>query len=285
VPKTQNAQTQPELRRYEPFKSGVPPLGRYFKDCWRRRELALHLSRANLKAQHADTFFGQIWLVLNPLLLAGMYWVLVDIISAGAHRSPDFLAHLVGSLFIFYFLTNTITSGAGSVLKVGRLISNRPFPRMLLPITSTMTSIRRFLPTIIVFAAIYLATGLRPHPAQLLAIPAFILIAAFSFGLGTLAAVVQVYFRDLANLLPYILRLTMYVSPVLYFADDVPAVFDPINVINPLFPLLTLWSDPLVRGTIPPLSTWLIGGAWALGSLILGILFFTSRERDFATRI
>src|SRR5436190_20570157 len=65
---------------YVPHARGLPPLGSYVRELWRRREFALELSRTRLRAQHFDTVFGQLWMVLNPLLLAGVYFVLVDII-------------------------------------------------------------------------------------------------------------------------------------------------------------------------------------------------------------
>src|SRR6266576_27843 len=60
---------------YEPHAAGLPPLRPYIRELWRRREFALELSRTRLRAQHFDTVFGQLWMVLNPLLLAGVYFV------------------------------------------------------------------------------------------------------------------------------------------------------------------------------------------------------------------
>ena len=72
---------------YEPHKVGLPPMGSYIRELWRRREFAREMSRTQLRAQHFNTMFGQLWLVLNPLLLAGVYFVLVDILRAGS-RGP-----------------------------------------------------------------------------------------------------------------------------------------------------------------------------------------------------
>ena len=63
-------------------------------ELWRRREFAVELARTKLREQNFDTAFGQLWLVLNPLLLALVYFLLVDILRAGGHRRPDFFAHL-----------------------------------------------------------------------------------------------------------------------------------------------------------------------------------------------
>ena len=65
-----------ERHVYEPHTIGLPPLGPYVRELWRRREFALEMARTNLRAQHFNTAFGLLWLVLNPLLLAGVYFML-----------------------------------------------------------------------------------------------------------------------------------------------------------------------------------------------------------------
>ena len=76
-----------ETHVYEPHRVGLPLIRPYVRELWRRREFAFELSRTKLQAQHFDTVFGQFWLVLNPLLLALVYFVLVDILRHG-HRPP-----------------------------------------------------------------------------------------------------------------------------------------------------------------------------------------------------
>ena len=68
---------------YEPHRAGLPPLVPYFRELWRRRGFAFELSRTRCTRANTDTVFGQLWLVLNPLLLAGVYYLLVDVILAG----------------------------------------------------------------------------------------------------------------------------------------------------------------------------------------------------------
>lgn len=72
-----------EFHVYEPHKAGLPPLKEYFKELWRRREFAIEMSRAQIRAQNSDTVFGVLWNVLNPLLLAVVYYLLVSVLSGG----------------------------------------------------------------------------------------------------------------------------------------------------------------------------------------------------------
>src|SRR2546423_10099615 len=106
---------------YEPHRVGLPPLIPYVREIWRRREFAVELSRTNLRAQHFDTAFGQLWLILNPLLLGLVYFLLVDILHH--HRNaPQFFAHLLSGLFLFYFMQQSLTQSVKSVVSGGKLI-------------------------------------------------------------------------------------------------------------------------------------------------------------------
>jgi teichoic acid transport system permease protein len=269
---------------YEPHAAGLPPLRSYVRELWRRREFALELSRTRLRAQHFNTVFGQLWLVLNPLLLAGVYFVLVDIIRANS-RGLDFFAHLMAGLFAYYYVSNSLREGVRSVVKGGRLILNTAFPRALLPLSSVITSFMRFVPTVIVYAPVHVLAGLPVGPELLWIVPLVALFSVLAAGLTMLVAAGQVYFRDLANFLPYALRVWLYMSPVLYYASEVPERYKWVLDVNPIAPLLSAWSDVLNAGHAPAAGDLALGAAWAFGLFVVGALFFTSREREFAVRL
>lgn len=273
-----------ERHVYEPHAAGLPPLRSYVRELWRRREFALELSRTRLRAQHFNTTFGQLWLVLNPLLLAGVYFVLVDIINP-SRRGTGFFAHLMAGLFAYYFVSNSLREGVRSVVKGGGLILNTAFPRALLPLSSVITAFMRFVPTIFIYAPVHVIAGL-PFGFQLLWIfPLVALLIVLASGLSMFVAAAQVYFRDLASFLPYILRVWLYICPVLYFASQVPERYKWLLDVNPLAPILTAWSDVLNAGHAPSAGSLALGTAWAFAIFVAGALFFTSREREFAVRL
>jgi teichoic acid transport system permease protein len=273
-----------ERHVYEPHTVGLPPIGQYIKEVWRRREFALELSRSKLRAQQFETVFGMLWLVLNPLLLAGVYFILIDIVRGG-RRPPDFFAHLTACIFAYYLISQSIRDGVKSVVRGGKLILNSAFPRMLLPLSSVILAIKRFIPTAIVYIPIHIASGL-PFGAHLLwTIPLLVLMIMLAFGMAMLAGAVQVYFRDLASFLPYLLRVMLYAAPVLYFASRVPDRYELLVDINPIGRMLNAWDNVIHFGVGPGVHNMVIATAWAVGSLVVGALFFMSREREFAVRI
>jgi teichoic acid transport system permease protein len=269
---------------YEPHKVGLPPLGSYLREAWRRREFAFELSRTEIRSKHVDTFFGQLWLILNPLLLAGVYFLLVDILRKHT-RGTAFLAHLVAGIFAYYFVSGSVREGAKSVIGGGRLVLNTAFPRVLLPIASVITAVKRFIPTLVIYIPLHLAAGLPIGLHMLWVVPIVLLLTGVATGLAMLVAAGQVYFRDLSSFLPYILRIWLYISPVLWYAKEVPHGLHFLIYINPIGALLAAWSQVLNLGGQPGVGIMLTGLAWSVVLLIAGFLFYVSRERDFAVRL
>ena len=269
---------------FTPQRLSLPRPSAYLRDLWDRRHFAYQLARTDLRTKNAGTFFGQLWLVINPLLLAGVYYLLVNIIR-DRDRGPDFLAHLVACLFAFHFVSTCVKHGSKAVIKSGKLILNTAFPRSLLPISSAMTAFVRFVPTMGVYAVVHAVVGLPVGPHLLWALPLVLMFAVFALGVSLLLSALQVYFRDLANFLPYLMRVWLYTSPILYFVDEVPPQLARVLIFNPLFSMLGAWDQVLIGGRAPDGAYLLQGALWAAGALVVGALFFVSREREFAVRL
>jgi ABC-type polysaccharide/polyol phosphate export permease len=271
------------LQVYEPFKAGLPPLRKYWRSLWSRRTFISEYSRSELREQHFDSIFGQLWLVLNPLLLSGVYFLLIVIIggSGGATR----YGHLTASLFLFYLVSNSLSGGVKSVTAGQRLILNTAFPRMMLPISATVIAFFKFIPTILVYMIMRTVLGLPFGWEMLWSIPVIVITLIFSLGVAILISTINVYFRDISSFLPYLTRTFLYLSPILYEASALKPELRVFEYLNPLFPILESWSLSIVHAQAPNLSSMLTSLAWAIGVLLLGTYFFLSREREFAVRL
>ncbi|MFN8156014.1 MAG: ABC transporter permease [Candidatus Nanopelagicales bacterium] len=274
-----------EFHVYEPHKAGLPPLKEYFKELWRRREFAIEMSRAQIRAQNSDTVFGVLWNVLNPLLLAVVYYLLVSVLSGG-HKGADYFAHVLAGLFAFYFISGCMAGGASSVTSAGKIIMNTAFPRILVVLSAVFIAFRKFLPTILVYIPVALISGVGIPWTALLAIPMFVLIILFGTGMALFLATAQVYFRDTSSFLPYFTRIWLYVSPVLF--PPTAALILKIGVLewfNPLYFLLGGWGDLVVSGILIPWQWWAMATFYSVATLVIGAITFMSRERDFAVRL
>ena len=284
----------PKIQVFEPHRAKLPPVIPYLKEFWKRRSFAIELSKFADKAEYLDSKLGKVWLVLNPLLLAFVYFLLVSVIRGGHNKNGmNTLLHILIGLFTFYFAQNCISAGAQSITSGGRLILNQAFPRALLPFSSTISAFQQFLPTLPVYLFILISvklfsksTHVDSFTLNLLWVPVLIaLVGLTGFGLALIFATMNVYFRDTNKLLSYMLRIWLYLSPVLWLPDMLHGWHRIEIYLNPLGPVLSANSEVWIRGHAPTTSYLLAATGWAFGSIIFGGYFFASRERDFAVRI
>jgi teichoic acid transport system permease protein len=278
---------EPVYHHYGPHRAGLPPLIPYLRELWHRRGFAIEMSRANMRGANITTFFGQAWMVLNPLLLALIYYMLVTIIRQRA--DPNYFAHLTLNLFLFTLLQSAVTSGTTSVVRSGRLLINTAFPRLLIPLSAIRTAFYQFLPTIPVYLIIHAIFFTNQwHPRMLLGLFFIFMTLIFATGLSALFATLQIYFRDTKNFLPYLMRVWMYLSPILWMPsmlDSLPPEFSVLVELNPMYAMLDGYTALIQLGQIPPAYVWLVAAGWALVALVAGCLIFISREREFAVRL
>jgi teichoic acid transport system permease protein len=268
---------------YLPFRAGLPPLRKYWRSLWIRRAFIAEYSRSELHEQHFDSVFGQVWLVLNPLLLSGVYFLLIVII--GGHSDKMHYGHLTACLFLFYFISNTLTSGVKTITTGQKLILNTAFPRIMLPVSAAIIGLFKFLPTILVFMVIRTFLGFPFGFAMLWAIPVVVITMILALGLSVLVSTINVYFRDIQSFLPYFNRTWLYLSPVLYEASALKPNLRKFAAFNPLFPLMDSWSKAMVHAQAPDMMNMFKALVWALVIFALGTYYFLSRERDFAVRV
>lgn len=266
-----------------PFKGGLPPLGKYMRQLYSRRQFMAAFARSELRRQNYGSAFGQIWLILNPLLLSAVYFLLIVIISGHANKAR--YGHLTATLFIFYMVTDAIIVGAKSITSGGRLVLNSAFPRLMLPISAAVVSLFKFLPTLFVLLLFHALLGLPFSWAMLSAIPVIAIFFFFAMGCAIFFACVNVYFRDAQNFIPYLTRTLLYLSPVLYEASALKSNLNFLKTVNPMYPLLDMWSTIMVHAQLPSLHELYQGLLWTVLVILVSTYIFLSREREFAVRI
>jgi len=282
------AATQPSRTPtvYESTATGLPPLRPYFSELWGRRRFVWHLARSDLKAEHYDSAIGQLWVILDPLLLAAVYFLLRTVVrpaGTGAARNA-IIAHLVWAVFVFTFVSNSMMAGARSLLSGRALILNAAFPRAVLPITAIVKAVFDFLPTVLIYFAFHLVLG-QPFGKALLVLPLIVvLLAIMSLGLGLLFAPLMVLYRDTGGFLPYLTKVWLYVTPALYFVIEIPPKLLVYLRWNPLYPSFAA-LEQIFKAQMPSSVYLLATAAWAFGFFFLGAIVFLARERDFAVRL
>lgn len=261
----------------------------YFRDLWARREFAWYLAMGNLKARNASTSLGLLWWVLNPVLLGSVYWFVFGLIF---ERDPDefgglpFLAYLLSGMFPFYFTQTSMTGGVNSIISNTSLLANLRFPRAVLPIAALTEAFVGFLTSIVAFFLVVGPLyGIWPGPHTLWLVPAMVLQLMFNLGVSMLVARLAVPFRDLNNLVPYLTRIWLYLSPILYGESrlrGIDPVLRQIAEFNPLLPILRLYRFGLAGVKTDGSEAVLMAAAWALVLLVGGGVWFIRYEGKMA---
>ena len=252
-------------------------LGEALEDIFSRRRLVGYLVRADIKKKGADTFLGNLWWVLDPLLQMLVYVVFVSIIFQ--RPTPDYPLFVLAAILPWKWFTSSVNDATTSVTSQGSLIRQIQFPKIVLPMAATTAAVVGFAFSLIPLLAIML---LYPHrlSAYLVLIPIVGVVQfLFTLGIGFFVAGVNVFFRDLGNVLRHVLRLWFYLSPGLYslqmletsrFFQENPVL---LRILQ-LNPFATLFEGfrAVIYGTPdggPHLPDFGALGALAIASLVL----------------
>lgn len=263
----------------------------YLSSLWSRREFAWYMAMGNLRARNASTALGLFWWVLNPLLMGFVYYLVFGIIL---EVSRD-LSYLLSGIFVFYFTSTAITTGANAIIQNRTLLVNLQFPRLIMPITALIETAVGFLASIPAFYAIIILqaaldgkvswTTMLPPMRFIVLFPiAFAIQSVYNVGMASISGAVTVPFRDINNLLPHLLRIWLYLSPILYSVDkfkNLPPIWRDLIYLNPMIPLLGLYRSALLGYKFFPADI-LWSGVWAIVAAGVGITLFVRFEGKMA---
>ena len=248
------------------------------------RDLLLELARRDIKLRYRQTALGIAWVVLQPLVAAGVLNFAFGIV-AGA-RPPG------GSYFLFTFVgllawnlfSLTLSKTSLSLVGNSYLVSKVYFPRLILPLSGTLSTLLDFGVALSVYIVLLVLYGFSPHPLIVL-VPIWVaLIFGLALGAGFIAAALTVNYRDIQHILPIVVPFLLYASPVAYDVAQIPAEYrTSFYLVNPLAALIAGLRASLLPGSqLPPL----VFIAWSTvftGALFLfGAAIFKRTERSFA---
>ena len=282
------AVTQPsrEATVYESTASGLPLLRPYFIDLWARRRLIWHLARTDLKAEHYDSAIGQVWVILDPLLLAAGVLPVANGGEAGRWSGRPLGAHRPHRLGgVLLHVREQRHDGRRAVdPERARAHPERVVPARRAPVGGDRQVGVRF-PS---------DAGRVPRPPAILGqpfgislafIPAIIaILVVMNMGLALLFSPLMVFFRDTGGFLPYVNRIWLYVTPALYTVATIPKNLVVYLRWNPLYPSFAA-LEQIFAAQRPSKVYLLAAAAWAVGFFLLGAIVFLARERDFAVRL
>ncbi len=254
----------------------------YLADLWSRRAYISYVSASELRSRQVNTVLGNLWHLLNPILTIAVYFLIFGLLLDTTRGVDNYLLFLTTGVFIFAATQKATIAGAKSIVGNAGLIKSIKFPRALLPVTSTLTETLASLPTFALLFVVAFLTGEPPH-WQWLMFPAVVLLQVlFNLGTAFVAARATTHFRDTTQILPFVFRLLLYASGVIFSAEayaDSEWWF--LFVLNPMYCFVELgrWS---VLGDPTPGSVLASAVIWTAVTLVIGFLWFRAAEERYA---
>lgn len=267
------------LLRIRP-SSGWKPLD--LRQLWQYRDLLFTLGARDVKLRYRQTVMGVLWVIAQPLMAAGIFsFVFGKVAHFTGHGVPYFLFSYAGLLGWNAF-SNTLTKVSASLVGNSQLISKVFFPRMILPLSSVFSTLIDFGVSFVMMLVLLVANHIPMGPAILLLPVWMTLLLMAAVGSGLYASALMVSFRDVQYVLPVLIPLLMYASPVAYGLSDVPAQLRPFYNLNPLSGLLEAFRWSLLgTGTLSP-GVLAYSAAVSIALFVLGAFAFKRMERVFS---
>lgn len=254
---------------------------------FRYRTMLWQTTRNDIRARFAGSVLGLLWLVLYPLLLLGAYafvYILVFKVRFALFNTNEYVLLIFCGLIPFLGFTEALAVGITSVTSNSRLIKNTLFPIDIIPVKAVLSSqCTQVIGLGLVIIAIAFTGKITLW--SLLVFPIWILQLMFTTGLIWILSSLNVYFRDLQNIVTILTLFLMMVSPIAYTADMVPANLQPFLKGNPLFYLITAYQDALMLGRFPRDNVIFVLIILAFIFFLVGYWFFTRIKKVFADNI
>jgi lipopolysaccharide transport system permease protein len=258
---------------------------------WRHRHLILHTTYSDTRGRYSGSILGSLWAVLSPLLLLGVYILVYVVIlrvrmpNAPGASALDYILVIFAGLVPWFGFSEATTASLSSVVGNPNLIHNTSFPAPVLPVKAVLASLIGQSVGLMLLMLLLAFTN-RASLYWLLVPVAVIVQVTFSLGLGWILAVLNVFVRDLGQVISSLLLMLLFVSPIAYtreFIGDTRArlVLD----LNPLSHLIELYRAPLVYGRAPAPLSVLVATGLALACFWLGFRFFVSIKPHLADHV
>jgi len=261
-----------------------PPFSAYVRDLWDRRSFIWALSAAKRYAKNEGQKYGQLWAVLNPLLLIASYLFIFGFLLKANHGIDNYVGYLAIGIIVFGMTSGTMTGGSRAILNNTGLVRALQFPRAVLPISTVLTEALEMATGIVMLLFIVPFTGDRPHVKWLLLPVAILFQLLIQTGLTLILARVVNMSADLWNLIPVAVRLLRYVSGVFFSIAAVtknhPVLYQVLEF-QPFALQLTLARQAMMGEFAISWIHWAVGAAWALVLPGLGLWVFWRDEAKY----
>jgi lipopolysaccharide transport system permease protein len=281
---------QPKDARRAQFELVIEP-GRadrhYWRDLWTYRELFRVLAWRDISVRYKQTIIGAAWAIIRPFLTMVVFTVIFGKLAGlPSDGTAPYALMVFAGLLPWSFFSGAVGNSSNSLVSNSHLISKVYFPRLIVPFATVVVALVDFFVSFAVLGILMLWYGFAPG-WQIVFLPAFLLIAfASSLGAGMWLTALNVKYRDFGHIVPFLLQLGMYVSPVGFSSSIVPEQWRLLYSLNPMVGVIDGFRWCLLGGQTSLYIPGLVVSVLVSGLLVwLGIVKFRKVEKSFADLI
>lgn len=250
------------------------------REIWAYRELLVIFAWRDLKVRYRQTVLGAIWVIGQPLLGMIIFTFLFNRVARIETALPYSVFVLAG-LLVWNFFSGVVQQAGNSLIGSSFLISKVYFPRLAVPLSTVAVQLVDLGVSGLLLAAVMIWYRVVPALSILLLPLAILLALVFALGIGLWIAALNVQYRDIRVVIPFVLQLAMYATPVVYPLERLPEKYRALAVLNPLTGMVEAFRASLF-GTPLALQPVAVSAVVALAVLVSGVFYFRRMERLFA---
>jgi lipopolysaccharide transport system permease protein len=246
------------------------------------RGLLWTLALGELKARHRQTLLGMFWALAQPVAMMLVFTVVFSVFVRVPVEGTPYALFAYTGLVSWLFFANLLSTGILSVVANMNLVTKAGFPREVIPLSKVVTIGFDFLVGLALLGILLAVYGI-PITWAILAVPAIVVIQVmFATGLVLLGSAAYVLQRDIGSLLPLLLQIWMFLSPVVYPVSLIPDQYRSLYMLNPMATIIEAYRSAILMGTAPSLA--LMTPALVIASVVLaaGYAYFKTVEPRFA---
>ncbi|PWT75430.1 MAG: ABC transporter permease [Bacteroidetes bacterium] len=254
------------------------------REIFHYKDLLIRFVRRDIIASYQQTILGPIWVFLQPLLTALVYYLIFSRIAniSTDGIKPAILFYLPGSIIWTYF-SDCLTGTMNTFVTNAYIFNKVYFPRLIAPLSNVLFHTFRLSFQLIFFFLIYLfflVVYRNVHPSlYILLLPLLILqTAIFALGAGLIISVLTAKYRDLDNIINFLMRLFMFVSPIVYPVSIIPEKYKFLFWMNPLTAIIETFRSAFFSNHPVYGKYLLLSGFNSIVLLLAGLVFFHKRE-------
>lgn len=255
-------------------------------DLWQYRELLYFMVWRDIKVRYKQTALGILWIVLQPLIAMVVFSFLFGNLLKVPSSGIPYPIFSYAALLPWNYFAGSLSRASTNLVQSQNLITKVYFPRMVLPISGVLAGLVDFAVAFVVLGALMVFYQVAPSGAMAW-LPLFLLLAVVTaLGFSLWLAALNVRYRDVNYLLPFLVQVWMYLTPVIYGSSLLPEKLRFLLVLNPMTAVVEGFRWALLSGRMNELTLnlpgTLIGAGVALAVFISGAFFFRSTEKSFA---